>query len=132
VLDAAGQLSNRYAGGGIIYDPAHDQIVSFGGADRTTAQPVSDVWTLSRTRDTPAWSLLSTTGGPGPREIHNSVYDPVRGRLIVYGGVDSEGTFYHQDAWALDLRDPCLGTTHADGHATLAEMELRNGLRSGG
>jgi len=102
VLDATGQLRDPYAGGGMIYDPAHDQVVSFGGADPLTALPVSDVWALSRT-GTPAWSLLSTTGGPGPRELHNSVYDPVRGRLIVYGGVDSEGTFYHQDVWALDL-----------------------------
>src|SRR6266571_743916 len=42
------------------------------------------------------------TGGPTGRYFHTSIYDPVRGRMIVYGGRDSTYSVLN-DVWSLSL-----------------------------
>jgi hypothetical protein len=63
------------------------------------------VWALSL-NESPTWTLVAS-GGPGPREGCSATYDPVRDRLLVFGGNDREpfaGRF-HSDVWALSLDD---------------------------
>jgi hypothetical protein len=68
----------------MIYDPVRDRVVLFGGFD--LGKRMNDVWTLSL-GDTPAWvPLLSTNAAPSPREGHAAVYDPIRDRMIIFGG----------------------------------------------
>jgi hypothetical protein len=80
-----------------IYDPVRDRMVVFAGWD---SGPRNDVWVFSLS-GTPAWSSLSPTGIPPPaRGSHTALYDPVRDRMVVFGGYDGG---YRNDAWALSL-----------------------------
>lgn len=65
------------------------------------------VWALSLTGP-PAWARLIVSGGPGPREGCSATYDPVRDRLLVFGGNDGErfAGHFRSDLWALSLNDP--------------------------
>jgi len=84
----------------VIYDPVRDRLLVFGGSG---PGPVfyNDVWqlTLSGTR---AWSLVATAGTrPAGRYAHRALYDPVRDRMVVYGGENGSTKF--TDLWALTL-----------------------------
>jgi hypothetical protein len=85
---------------GAIYDPTRNRMVVFGG--RTTADVLlNDVWTLSL-GDAPTWSQLTPTGAlPRARQAMSAIYDPVRNRMIVFGG--HEGSAALGDVWALTL-----------------------------
>ena len=49
-----------------------------------------------------AWTALAPNGtAPGGRYWHSTTYDPVRDRVVVFGGFT--GTKYLNDAWALSL-----------------------------
>src|SRR5207244_581032 len=53
----------------------------------------------------PTWSQLTPAGAlPAGLEYQTAIYDPVRDRLIVFGGTD--GTSRHAELWALPLADP--------------------------
>jgi hypothetical protein len=76
------------------------RMVLFGGYDGAM---VHDVWALSL-NDRPRWQQLSPDGeAPPPRLQHSAVYDPVSGRMMVFGGQDEAMTIF-DDAWALSLR----------------------------
>jgi len=83
-----------------IYDPMRDRMVVFGGYDDSGLR--NDVWALSL-GSTPVWTQLSPTGTPpGARYGHSAIYDPVRDRMVVFGGYD--GLYlYFNDVWALSL-----------------------------
>jgi hypothetical protein len=94
------QPSYRYTQSA-IYDPARDRMIVFGGFDDHVQ---SDLWQLSL-GDAPAWSPLVAGGTPPPaRHRHTAVYDPVRDRMIVFGGTDDTALF--ADVWSLSLTDP--------------------------
>src|SRR5207247_1710813 len=80
-----------------IYDPLRDRVIVFGLDDDDFQDPV---WILSLSGE-PAWSQLSTTGTipPGLFE-HSAIYDPVRDRMIVFGGFTTSA---HRETWALAL-----------------------------
>jgi hypothetical protein len=84
-----------------IYDPVRDRMVVFGGYSSST---LNDVWTLSLA-DTPAWTQLTPTGAPtSRRQSHSATYDPVRDRMVVFGGLGS-GDSQLNDVCALSLAD---------------------------
>ncbi|TPW10420.1 MAG: hypothetical protein FD129_1915, partial [bacterium] len=81
-----------------IYDPVRDRMVVYGGINSVFA-PIGDVWTLSLS-GTPAWTAITPTGTPpSPRGSHSAIYDPVRDRMVVFGGTDNQ-------VWALSLSGP--------------------------
>ncbi len=83
-----------------IYDPVRDRMVVFGGWQQSGAN-FGDVWALSLA-GTPAWTELAPTGTPpSPRRYHSAIYDPVRDRMLVFGGYDN--SYYYNDVWALSL-----------------------------
>jgi hypothetical protein len=65
------------------------------------------VWALSMTEPR-AWTRLIASGGPGPRLGCSATYDPVRDRLLVFGGNEGEGFAgpFRSDLWALSLDGP--------------------------
>ncbi|MBI5838328.1 MAG: hypothetical protein HZB25_13905 [Candidatus Eisenbacteria bacterium] len=93
--------ANRF-GHSTIYDPVRDRLLVFGGF--TMPDYANDVWSLTLS-GTPTWTRLTPTGGPPPgRQYHCAVYDPVRDRMVVFGGYYStSGPQYLNDVWALSL-----------------------------
>jgi hypothetical protein len=80
-----------------IYDPVRDRMVIYGGSG---GSDLNDVWALSLSGGVPTWSQIPNSGAtPGGRRQHAAVYDPVRDRMLVFGGTFS-------DVYALTLADP--------------------------
>ena len=53
----------------------------------------------------PAWSALTpAVGRPSERSAATAIYDPVRDRMVIFGGI---GSSRKNDVWALSL----TGTT---------------------
>lgn len=100
ITPAGGPPSGR-SGHTAIYDEARDRMIVFGGNDGSDR---NDVWELTLS-GTPTWTLLTPAGSPPPaRTEHTAIYDPVRDRMIVYGGFS--GTTPRSDVWALSLSGP--------------------------
>jgi hypothetical protein len=82
------------------YDPVNDRMVVFGGDSDFV--PLNDAWALSLT-GSPAWNVLAPAGTPpSVRDSHTAVFDPVRHRIVVFGGDDGTGGGFN-DVWALSL-----------------------------
>jgi galactose oxidase-like protein/Kelch motif protein len=94
-----------------IYDPARNRMVMFGGQHLVNnpgeynLSYFNDVWALSLS-GSPTWSRLAPEGSPPlARAGHTAIYDPVRDRMIVFGGTlyDGHRTTDFNDVWALSL-----------------------------
>jgi hypothetical protein len=91
------------AGHSAIYDPIRDRMVVFGGSGLNAA--FADTWALSLA-GAPAWSQLNPDATPpAPRSEHSAFYDPVRDRMVVFGGLDLSASPF-QDTWALTWELP--------------------------
>jgi len=116
-LTPAGAPPSARGAHSAIYDPARDCMVVFGGYDRTTS--FDDVWALSL-GTTPAWTQLAPVGAPpAARCAHSAIYDPVRDRMVIFGGWNTwNGSTYHADIWTLSLGDTPAWTQLAPSGAT--------------
>src|SRR6185436_5586527 len=62
-----------------------DRMIVYGGSHSGV---LADVWALSLS-DEPVWSRLDdATHTAPPRYRHTAIYDPVRDRMVVFGGSD--------------------------------------------
>lgn len=117
--DTAPALEDHVA----IYDPRGRRMIVFGGMRGEKAHKDEklfddETWALDLDRDSPryrTWSVLATSQPrPSPRREHRGLYDPVRHRLLVFGGRRRTKTNFLNDAWALDLESLIwreIGTT---------------------
>src|SRR5262249_26143358 len=81
-----------------IYDPVKHRMVLLGGWDGTFR---NDVWQLTLS-GTSTWTQLAPSGTPpSGRYGFTAIYDPVRQRMIVFGGLDNSAV--RNDTWALSL-----------------------------
>jgi hypothetical protein len=109
-LTPAGTPPNGLAEAKAIYDPVRDRMVVFGGDEMVRLAPNSyelvsrnDVWALSLA-GTPMWTKLAPLGTPpGPCEQPSAIFDPLRDRMLVFGGTQNYD--YLNDCWALSLSD---------------------------
>ena len=81
-----------------IYDPVRDRMVIYGGSG---GSDLNDVQALSLSGGVPTWSQIPNSGATPRRSsaTRRAVYDPVRDRMLVFGGTFS-------DVYALTLADP--------------------------
>lgn len=84
----------------MAYDLAHKRTVLYGGM--TNGNPVGHTWLWDGT----TWTLAAPTMSPPPRMSTSLAYDPVRGRVVMFGGSDASATEL-ADTWEWD------GTTWA-------------------
>jgi len=84
-----------------VYDPNGDRMVVYGGASGPS--DFGDVWTMSLGA-APAWTKQIPTGGPPPtRSDAMAAYDPLHGRMVVFGGFAQGDLSFRNDTWALQL-----------------------------
>ena len=80
-----------------ILDARRRAMIVFGGWD---GERRNDVWALMLDGDG-AWAPVAVSGTPpSPRTNASAIWDPVRDRMIVFGGSDGA---LRNDVWALDL-----------------------------
>jgi len=102
VPPAAGDPSARMAAA-MIYDPVGDRMVMFGGAvGPNGSTSIDELW--QRTESDGTWSPLAAGGTPPPPLMDAAaVYDPVRRRMVVFGGRTGWQSGYQNATWALSL-----------------------------
>ena len=86
-----------------VYVPARQSMFLFGGTPDTQIYE-NQTWQLTLDLD-PRWRQVLTVGTPPAGRLGQSaVYDPVRDRLLVFGGIDGNAQILG-DVWALSLSD---------------------------
>lgn len=78
------------------FDPNRGTVIAFGGWDRTSYQEVDSMLAWNGN----FWSLLQPAVKPSPRTEAGLALDPVRGRVVLFGG--SVGPSYLGDTWEWD------------------------------
>jgi hypothetical protein len=102
-----GTAPTARAGAQIVYDPARDRIVVYGGFNNQFL-PVGDVFALTLS-GTPNWTKLLPTGGPpAPRVAGAVVFDSGRDRMVLSGGTDFDVFF--GDTWSLTFNGASTAT----------------------
>src|SRR5262245_42694731 len=81
-----------------------DRMVIYGGLVTGMHYILNDIWALSFS-GTPAWSHLPWGDELPPRLYHSAIYDPVRDRMVVFGGQAGAGVFLN-DTWAFQFTAP--------------------------
>lgn len=98
----------------LTHDAARDRLVLFGGFDASAVSgslvglSVGDTWEF----DGVTWAQVATPVAPAARNMHWAVFDPVRGRTLVFGGAGNplqgghSGGGYtiqnYNDTWSFD------------------------------
>ena len=83
----------------VVVDAPGRRLVAWGDAI-----PVGEIWTMAL--DGPAvWTRVPTQGTPPPaRTLGSAIFDPVRRRMVIFGGGAGETTrAFLNDVWALQL-----------------------------
>jgi len=78
----------------MVFDPASEIVLLFGGGDGIF---LGDMWSW----DGAKWSQIVESGTPA-RSGFGGAYDPVRNRLVVFGGVEKPGGTAITDTWEWD------------------------------
>ncbi len=91
-------------GHGAMYDPVNQRMLVFGGhCEAGSRHFLDDLWEL-RLGASPVWSELEVAGPrPGARSAFGTVYDPVRQRMLVHGGVLANSGVEPDEIWQLSL-----------------------------
>ena len=88
-----------------VYDPVRDRFIIYGGTNGSVFY-ANDAYALPLTGP-PAWAQISASGTPpAPRTGPSAIYDPLRDRLLLFGGSIRCGStcFSPQnDVWQLTL-----------------------------
>lgn len=80
------------------YDSRRARVLIFGGQSSSgTVVPIDDF----RQWDGVRWTSLSPLSRPGPRKSALMAYDPIRDRIVLYGGIVSGSTHVDQ-TWVFD------------------------------
>jgi len=100
----------------LVYDEARRTVIMYGGfsgpVDAST--PSAAMWELTAS----GWQKLCDPCDPGPRVYHAMAYDPVRDRIVLYGGTSNGTTgvdtvFEWDGAWTQTTTTGPTGTPGA-------------------
>jgi N-acetylneuraminic acid mutarotase len=98
-----------------VWDLASHRMLLFGGFPTGYQQNDNQLWSFEP--ESGRWEQLSSAGAPPPRYGHSATWDPVRARMLIFGGwTGFPGAPNYSDLWAYD---PAGGTW-----ATLAKGSL--------
>ncbi|HLQ38766.1 MAG TPA: kelch repeat-containing protein [Planctomycetota bacterium] len=86
----------------LAFDAARARTVLFGGLDFQSGNQVvfGDTWEYDGT----IWTMVATATSPAARSSHALACDPLRGRLVLFGGADINGQMF-ADTWEYDGTD---------------------------
>lgn len=79
----------------MVFDPARNRVVLFGGFDGNS--PFGDTWEFDPV--TLQWQQIATPVQPSPRWGAKMVYDVARNRLVLFGGNDGFTSNYSDETW---------------------------------
>jgi len=102
LLDDGEEGPQERWGHATIYDPLAHRMVVYGGlgcVGHECGVLFADTWSLDMATFT--WDTLDVGTGPSERQDHRAIYDPLRRRMLVFGGRDVHSIF--NDTWAFDL-----------------------------
>jgi hypothetical protein len=85
-------------GASLVYVDNLAVCLLFGGSNPNTLLSLNDVWTY----DGLGWNLVNPTSPPPPRTGHGMAWDANRGRVVVFGGMDSLTGAVNGETWELD------------------------------
>ena len=89
-------------GASAVYDSLRDRAILFGGS-ASAGHSYNDSWALSL-GDAPQWSQILPEGQlPAVREDHVAILDPIRDRMVVFGGYSQDSSRILGDTWMLSL-----------------------------
>ncbi len=86
-----------------VYDPGNDRIFVYGGS--VNGGFVFDTWQLDF-QPTPHWTLLQPTAHPAAGRDLAAIFDPIRRRMIVFGGDTGTESGFTNEVWALSVDNP--------------------------
>lgn len=90
-----------------IFDAARNRMILFGGSTSENYYGThNDTWELWLNPARPQWRKLDPDGAlPIARRTLTSVYDPLRNRMVIFGGWDGDSgsDAFLNDTWALSL-----------------------------
>ena len=84
-------------GHGMVWDVARQRAVLFGGRTLSRYQPFADTWEWDGT----TWLQRDPTVSPAPREGPGMAYDPLRQRVVLFGGGSTNPPWF-DDTWEWD------------------------------
>lgn len=94
------QLPPTRSFGAIAVDTQADEAVLFGGFPANPTAPgalLDDTWVF----DGISWQQRNPASHPSARGGHSLAYDPIRDRIVLFGGVDANGAL-QSDTWEWD------------------------------
>lgn len=107
--DVTGKDAPALEGHAAIHDPRRKRMVVFGGmrVNNDERDLEEETWALdldSGSAQYRTWSTLrSGKSRPPARREHDGVYDPLRHRLLIFGGRQRSSGSFLADVWTLDL-----------------------------
>ncbi|MBL8793357.1 MAG: hypothetical protein JNM56_05610 [Planctomycetia bacterium] len=114
------KLKTQLFWGSICYDAGNKQVVLFGGGNADTERGDPGTWIYTSATNT--WRELKLDRQPPPRANSQLAYDPVRKKVVLFGGDQLDQTI--ADTWTFDgqqwtQQKPALSPSPRAGHALL-------------
>ena len=118
-IDPSGRVPSARLGPSMVYDPDSGWVILFGGVDTREGQAVSETWVYDPGSAAPGVTGPAE-GQPSGRAYHSMVFDPISGKVVLFGG----GVYYPEDevqgtdfddTWAYDPRVNTWAELHPAG-----------------